>query len=116
MVVVISLICFTGCTVTQSLTRPQAVDARPELQHGDWVVVELKDGRRFRVMVVQVTSEHLVTQKNRFPWELIDHIEYKSDEVSIRQTLWGLAGTVVALAYVGALVASYLFFRAVEDD
>ena len=104
-VLLLAVMAMQACAV-HKLTHlpPPAAEAR--LEPGDRIVVELKDGKRYKAVVEAVTDKELVTKVRSYAWTDVSHVTI--EEVNVAGTLSGyaiLAGIIAGIAYVATAEA-----------
>lgn len=99
-VLLLAVVAMQACAVQRLASLPPSAAAE-RLGPGDPIVVELKNGKRYRAVVASVTDTALVTRVRSYAWEDIAHVEVQ--EVNAVSTVAGyslLAAIIAGVAYV----------------
>lgn len=97
-----------ACTAHHA-TRIYPAAAESRLETGDEVIVALKTGKRYKVVVVSLDDRQLVTKAGRYALEDIDHFTLKEVDT---------VGTTFGFVLLHAVVAgaAYLFVADTFED
>lgn len=99
-VVLLAVLAMQGCAVQRLSSVPPSV-AQTRLQAGDPIVIELKNGQRYKAVVASVDQTTLVTRARSYAWADIAHVTVT--EVNVVSTVAGyaiLAAVISGVAYV----------------
>ena len=96
----LAIVATQACAVHKLSNLPPSV-AESRLEPGDRVIIELKDGKRYKAVVAAVDEKALATKVRSYSWEEIAYVTIEEvDVVSTVGSYTFLAALIAGIAYI----------------
>lgn len=105
-VLLLAAVAMQACAVQKLSSLPPSV-AETRLQAGNQIVIELKNGQRYKAVVASVDHTALATKARSYAWADIDHITVT--EVNVVSTVAGYAVVAALISGVAYVIAADTF-------
>lgn len=109
--IIVAAVCVAmqGCAAHRTVKLSPAA-AEKRMSVGENVVVALKNGKRYRAVIVEMTDTQLITRNSRYAWadiSYVSHLEYDAP-----RSFFATVGGIYLVNAIGAL----LFILILENE